>query len=58
MSDLVCKHGEIIALDTRRKISQRYHTVTKAINKEFWNSFSDTANSHHILLRDLPQPVA
>ena len=45
MSDLVCKHGEIIALDTRRKISQRYHTVTKAINKEFWNSFSDTANS-------------
>ena len=44
MSNLVCKHGEIITLDIRTKISQRYHTVTKAINKEFWNSSSDTAN--------------
>lgn len=48
MSDLVCKHGEIITLDIRSKISQRYHTVTKAINKEFWNSSSDTANSLYV----------
>ena len=42
MSNRVEKHGEKIGQDTRNLISLRYHTVTKAVNKEFWNSISDT----------------
>ncbi len=45
MSNRVQKHGEIIIQDIRNLISLRYHTVTKAINKEFWNSVNDTAHS-------------
>ena len=48
MSDLVSKHGEIITGNIRSTISQRYHTIAKAINKEFWNSTSDTANSLYV----------
>lgn len=48
MSDLVLKHGEIITGDIRSTISQRYHTITKVINKEFWNRTSDTANSLYV----------
>lgn len=33
MSDLVCKHGEIIALDTRRKILQMISHCYKSDNK-------------------------
>lgn len=48
MSDRVQKHGEIILRNTRSIISLRYHTVTKAINKEFWNSTSDTLHSIYV----------
>lgn len=48
MSNSVRRHGERISLDTRRLISKRYHTVTKAINKEFWNSSSDTRHSLYV----------
>ena len=48
MSSRVQKHGEIILQNTRSLISLRYHTVTKAINKEFWNSTSDTLHSIYV----------
>ena len=43
MSFRVSKHGEIIPMDTRTSISTRYKTLTKAMNREFWDSSSDTA---------------
>lgn len=48
MSNRVEKHGEKIGQDTRNLISLRYHTVTKAVNKEFWNSISDTLHSLYV----------
>lgn len=48
MSSLVIKHGEVIPQDTRSLISSRYHTITKAINREFWNSISETAHSLYV----------
>lgn len=48
MSDRVQKRGEIISQDIRSKISLRYHTVTKAINNEFWNSISNTMHSLYV----------
>ncbi len=36
MGSKVTRRGEVISLDTRRTISVRYHTITKAINGEFW----------------------
>ena len=40
MSSRVTRSGEIIPLQTRQKISERYKRMTKAINKAFWNSES------------------
>lgn len=48
MSSPVVKHGEIIPQDTRSTISIRYHAVTWAINREFWNSQSETQNSLYV----------
>ena len=48
MSFYVEKHSGIITLETRKIISMRYKTVTKAINKEFWNISSDTQNSIYV----------
>lgn len=48
MSNRVQKHGERILQNTRSLISLRYHTVTKAINNEFWNSSSDTLHSLYV----------
>lgn len=48
MSNRVQKHGETIIQNTRSLISLRYHTVTKAINKEFWNSTSDILHSIYV----------
>lgn len=48
MSDLVQKRGEVIAMDIRSKISLRYHTVTSAINREFWNIVSNSQNSLYV----------
>ncbi|GAB6174533.1 hypothetical protein JCM15765_40110 [Paradesulfitobacterium aromaticivorans] len=48
MSLPVLKHGEIISRETRSTISTRYHTVTRAINREFWNSQSETQNSLYV----------
>jgi predicted nucleotidyltransferase len=48
MSFLVRKQSEIISRDIRNIISQRYKTVTRAINKEFWNIQSETKNSLYV----------
>lgn len=48
MSDRVQKYGERISQELRSRISLRYHTVTRAINREFWGSVSDTAHSLYV----------
>lgn len=48
MSNRVSKCGEVISMTTRSTISLRYHSITKAINREFWNSSSDTAHSLYV----------
>lgn len=48
MSYFVQKYNGIISLEARRIISNRYKTVTKAINREFWNSLSNTQNSIYV----------
>lgn len=46
--DRVIKHGEIIPLGKRSEISARYKRITKAINRAFWNSDSDTTHSFYV----------
>lgn len=46
MSSYVTKHS--IPQEKRNLISNRYRTITKAVNNEFWDSTSDTANSLHV----------
>lgn len=48
MAERVPKKGERIPLETRQKISERYKRITKAINRAFWNSESDTAHSLYV----------
>lgn len=48
MSFLIQRHSGVITLETRKIISGRYKTVTKAINKEFWNTLNDTQNSIYV----------
>lgn len=48
MNNRVKKHGNIISQDIRNVISLRYHTVTKAINNEFWNSTSEILHSLYV----------
>ena len=48
MSFLIQRHSGVITLETRKIISSRYKTVTKAINKEFWNTLNDTQNSIYV----------
>lgn len=45
---IIPKYGEKISLEKRKLISTRYKCVTKAINREFWNSISDTAHSLYV----------
>lgn len=48
MSMPVEQNNHSISLQTRVLISLRYKTITKAINREFWNSSSDTSNSFYV----------
>ena len=48
MSSLVIKHGEMISNDILNTISTRYHTITAAINKEFWNSTSSVSHTLYV----------
>lgn len=45
MSCYVSRHTEIIDSELRSRISMRYKRVTKAINREFWGSESETSHS-------------
>lgn len=44
----VKRNTEIISLETRMLISQRYKRITKAINREFWDSESETNHSLYV----------
>lgn len=48
MTNRVQKHGEKIDFNTIKHISLRYHTVTRAINSEFWNSTSEILHSLYV----------
>jgi hypothetical protein len=44
----VTKNNHPIDVDTRSLISLRYKTITKAINREFWDSDSETDHSRYV----------
>lgn len=46
--NLVTKHGEKISAEQRSDISYRYKRITKAINREFWDSESETEHSFYV----------
>lgn len=46
--DIVVKHGEVISAEQRSAISRRYKRITKAINREFWGTESETAHSFYV----------
>ena len=48
MSYHIAKCGEVIPMAIRSTISSRYKTITKAVNREFWNSTSETAHSLYV----------
>lgn len=48
MASTVKKGFESISFDTRQLISKRYHTITRAVNKEFWNSTSEVDHSLYV----------
>lgn len=48
MSYSVIKHGEVISRDIISTVNTRYETLTRAINREFWNLQS--AISHSLLV--------
>lgn len=45
MSCSVIKHGEVISREIISTVKNRYETVTRAINREFWDLQSDTNHS-------------
>ena len=48
MRNYVEKGIEKIDNETRKTIATRYHTITRAINQEFWNSNSDEKHSLYV----------
>lgn len=46
--NLVSKHGETISSEQRSDISYRYKRITRAINREFWDSESVTEHSFYV----------
>lgn len=46
--DTVRKRGEIISIEQRSLVSQRYRRITRAVNSEFWGSSSETAHSLYV----------
>lgn len=46
--NLVTKHGETISSEQRSDISYRYKRITRAINREFWDSESVTEHSSYV----------
>lgn len=45
---MIIKDCETISKETRSIISTRYKAITKAINRQFWNSISETAHSLYV----------
>lgn len=48
MSLYVQSNEHIITAEARDLISSRYHTMTKAINRELWGQISDSAHSFYV----------
>lgn len=48
MGDRVLRYGERIPQSERIKASNRYHVVTRAINKAFWGTDSEIAHSLYV----------
>ena len=48
MSNNIEKDNHPIAIETRSLISNRYKRITKAINKEFWNSSNDYEHCRYV----------
>lgn len=48
MSSYIQQHVETISQERRDLISLRYHTITRAVNKEFWYTDNTTANSLYV----------
>ena len=48
MSLYVPTNEYVIPAATRSLISDRYQTLTKAINRELWNQTSDSAHSFYV----------
>lgn len=48
MSLYVPTDGYVIPAATRSLISDRYHTLTKAIKRELWNQTSDSGHSFYV----------
>lgn len=46
--NLVTKHGETISSEQRSDISYRYKRITRAVNREFWDSESVTEHSFYV----------
>ena len=46
--DCVTKNSEVITKEQRATISERYKRVTRAVNRTFWDSESETANSRYV----------
>ena len=46
--DVVLKRGEVISAEQRSAISRRYKRITRAINREFWGTESETAHSFYV----------
>lgn len=48
MSSYVERHSNVIPIDVRNTITQRYHVITRAANQAFWQSNNDTAHSLYV----------
>ena len=46
--DTVRKRDEIISIEQRSLVSQRYRRITRAVNSEFWGNTSETAHSLYV----------
>lgn len=46
--DIVVKHEEVISAEQRSAISHRYKRITRAINRVFWGTESETAHSFYV----------
>ena len=46
--DMVPRNGHVIDSEKRNLISARYKRMTVAVNREFWGTSSDTANSLYV----------